>query len=90
MRLARSPGRSRPRSPGAETITRANALPSGPELAAAGARVGKVTVLNRDNFDLSKPKEDQALFRLANRLHIQTRPGFIERRCRSPAAIPCR
>jgi outer membrane protein assembly factor BamA len=54
-------------------------LPDWDALEAAGARVGQVTVLNRDIFDLYEPKENKALFRLANRLHVQTRPGVIER-----------
>jgi len=54
-------------------------VPSLAELEAAGARIGEIRLLNQDIFDLSDPLENYALFRLANKLHIQTRPGVIER-----------
>ncbi len=57
----------------------AQALPSFAELEAAGARIGEIRVAARDIFDTSDPKEDNWLFRTANRLHIQTRPSVIER-----------
>jgi hypothetical protein len=54
-------------------------LPSFAELESAGARIGEIRILARDIFDMRDPKEDKALFRWANALHIQTRPGVIER-----------
>lgn len=57
----------------------ATALPTFAELEAAGARVGEIRIAAQDIFDTSDPKEDKALFRAANSLHIQTRPGVIER-----------
>lgn len=54
-------------------------LPSLAELEAAGARIGEIRVAARDIFDTSDPKENKLLFRWANALHIQTRPGVIER-----------
>lgn len=54
-------------------------LPTFAELEAAGARVGEIRVVSRDIFDTQNPKEDKLLFRWANALHIQTRPGVIER-----------
>ena len=54
-------------------------LPSFAELEAAGARIGEVRVLAGDIFDLANPDEDKALFRAANRLHIVTHTGVIER-----------
>lgn len=56
-----------------------SALPTFAELEAAGARVGEIRVVPKDIFDTSDPAEDYALFRLANRLHIQTREGVIRR-----------
>ncbi len=53
--------------------------PSWAQLEAAGARVGKVQVLNRNIFDTEDPKEDKLLFGWANRLHIQTRADVIAR-----------
>jgi outer membrane protein assembly factor BamA len=55
------------------------ALPSFRELEAAGARIGQIVVRNEDVFDTSDPEEDNALFRAANLIHIQTREGVIRR-----------
>ena len=57
----------------------APAVPGFAALEAAGVRVGEIRVLAMDVFDTSDPAEDYALFRLANRLHIQTREGVIRR-----------
>jgi len=54
-------------------------LPSFAELEAQGARIGEIRIAARDIFDLSDPQEDKLLFRWANKLHIGTRPGVIER-----------
>ncbi len=54
-------------------------LPGWAELEAAGARIGEIRIASGDIFDLTHPKEDKWLFRVANRLHIQTRPSVIER-----------
>jgi hemolysin activation/secretion protein len=55
-----------------------NAPPSFAELEAAQARIGEVRVRTEDVFDTGNPKEDWALYRWANALHIQTRAGVIE------------
>lgn len=52
-------------------------VPSDAELEAAGARVGKIRIIVRDLFDTSLPDENTSLFRLANRLHIQTRESTV-------------
>ena len=54
-------------------------LPSFAELEAAGAVIGEIRIAARDIFDTSDPKEDKWLFRWANALHTQTRPGVIQR-----------
>ncbi len=54
-------------------------VPSFAELEAAGATIGEIRIVNADIFDLDDPKENNALFRLANKLHIQTRAGVIKR-----------
>ncbi len=54
-------------------------LPSFAELEAAGATIGEIRVSAQDIFDTANPAENNALFRLANRLHIQTQPKVIER-----------
>lgn len=56
-----------------------NAVPSFAQLQAAGAVVGEIRINVQNIFDLDDPKENNLLFRLANRLHIGTRPGVIER-----------
>lgn len=57
----------------------AQPLPSFAELEAAGATIGEIRVIPQEIFDTSDPKEDKLLFRWANALHIQTRPGVIQR-----------
>ena len=47
-------------------------------LEASGASIGAVTINNRNIFDLDDPEEDKAIFRLANRIHVTTRPDVIE------------
>ena len=51
--------------------------PSFAELEARGARIGEVRIDARNIFDVSRPEEDNRLFRLANTLHIGTRPEVI-------------
>ena len=46
-------------------------------LEAAGTRIGDVQVSPGSIFDLSDPDEDRALYRLANRLHFETRSDVI-------------
>jgi hypothetical protein len=55
------------------------ALPSFAQMEAAGARIGEVRVSPNDIFDTADPKENNWLFRTANKLHILTRPSVIER-----------
>ncbi|HEX7182641.1 MAG TPA: POTRA domain-containing protein [Thermoanaerobaculia bacterium] len=45
----------------------------------SGAVIGEVTVVPRDVFDPSDPKENNRLFRLANRLHRDTRERVVRR-----------
>lgn len=52
-------------------------VPDDATLEAAGARIGKVTIRALDVFDTSRPDENNALFRTANRLHINTRESTI-------------
>src|SRR6266850_4430534 len=55
------------------------AIPSFAELEHAGAVVGEIRVDAQDIFDLDDPKESNVFFRIANKLHISTRPGVIRR-----------
>jgi len=48
-------------------------------LEAAGVRIGEIRIRAEDIFDTTDPRENNVFFRLANKLHIQTRPGVIER-----------
>ena len=52
-------------------------VPSDAQLEAEGAVVGEILIDNQNIFDLSNPKDDYALFRLADTLHIKTRPSVI-------------
>jgi outer membrane protein assembly factor BamA len=52
-------------------------IPSFRELEAAGAIIGEIRINNQNIFDLDDPRENNALFRLANLLHIRTRPYVV-------------
>ena len=52
-------------------------LPDGKRLEADGAIIGNIIFDKQNVFDLSKPKENNALYRLANRWHIITRDSVI-------------
>ncbi|HSW83144.1 MAG TPA: hypothetical protein VLH12_06695, partial [Usitatibacter sp.] len=54
-------------------------LPSFAQLEARGVRIGTITVDSQNIFDLDDPKENNSLFRLANTLHVRTRPEVIRR-----------
>ena len=57
---------------------RPEGVPSDAALEQAGARIGKVIVDPRNIFDTESEKENTALFRLANRLHVPTRISTVE------------
>ena len=61
----------------AQQAPAAAALPSLAELEAAGAIIGEIRIGADDVFNLDDPAENNWLFRLANRIHIQTRPDVI-------------
>ncbi len=52
-------------------------LPSLRELENAGVVIGEIRIVAHDVFNLDDPAENNWLFRLANKLHIQTRPQVI-------------
>ena len=54
-------------------------LPSWDEMEEDGAVIGEIRVETDDVFDLSNPRENKYLYRLANRLHVTTRPWLIRR-----------
>lgn len=54
-------------------------IPSFAELEAAGAVIGEIRLNAQDIFDLEDPKENKLPYRIANTLHIRTRPSVIER-----------
>jgi hypothetical protein len=60
-----------------ELLVRPADVPSDAELEAAGAHIGLVTVAPLNIFNTEKPDENTALFRLANDLHIRTRPSTV-------------
>ena len=47
-------------------------------LESTGAVIGRVSIANKNIFDLQNAEEDKALFRFANRAHVITRPGVIQ------------
>ncbi len=58
----------------------ASSLPADPELVADGAVIGEIHVRTGDIFDPEMEDEDHFVFRLANRLHVTTRPRVVERK----------
>jgi outer membrane protein assembly factor BamA len=57
------------------------ALPAGLETdlpETSHTRIGSITIENGSIFDLDNPEENKALYRLANRMHVTTRPEVIE------------
>lgn len=54
-----------------------DAIPPDQELVANGATVGKIILHVGDIFDLSNPKENKYFYRLANRLHINTKEFVV-------------
>jgi hypothetical protein len=52
-------------------------VPSDAELEASHAVIGEVEIDVRDIFDQSDPRENRGLYRLADRLHVTTRPESI-------------
>jgi len=63
----------------AQQAVQQDAVSSFAKLEDAGAVIGKIRINTQDIFDLDDPKEDNPVFRLANKFHIRTRPGVIER-----------
>jgi outer membrane protein assembly factor BamA len=55
----------------------AHSVPSDAELERSHAVIGRIEIHNENIFDLSNPKDDNWLFRLANRLHPLTREQTI-------------
>lgn len=55
-------------------------LPDDAVLEAAGARIGEIRILALDIFDTARPEENTALFRTANRLHLNTLESTIRDR----------
>ena len=64
--------------PGYETEPRD--LPPDEELVRRGAVIGEIYIQTDDIFDPEQPGENRFLFRLANRLHVTTRPNTVERK----------
>ena len=60
-----------------EKLDRPDTVPSDEVLETAHARIGTVTVIARNIFDTARPEEDTTLFRLANKLHLRTKPATI-------------
>ncbi|MDH3338823.1 MAG: hypothetical protein OEM76_13500, partial [Gammaproteobacteria bacterium] len=64
---------------GASNAEEADAQPDEARLEADGVVIGKIVLEKQDIFDLSDPRENNALYRLANRLHIITKDSVIEK-----------
>lgn len=60
-----------------ETLIGCGPAPDDATLVAAGARIGQIRVRVNDVFDLGNPKENKRVFRLVNRIHIDTKPQVV-------------
>ena len=58
---------------------RPDSVPDDATLEAAGAVIGEIHIEVRDVFDPNDPKENNKLFRFANKLHINTRQSVVRR-----------
>ena len=56
---------------------RPEGIPTDAELESQGARIGEIRFDRRDLFDTGRTDENTSLFRLANRLHIETREATV-------------
>lgn len=54
-----------------------DAIPDDASLEASGARIGTIRVVSLDIFDLDDPRENKPVYRLANRLHVETRESTL-------------
>jgi outer membrane protein assembly factor BamA len=54
-------------------------IPTFAELEAAGVIIGDIRIDNQDIFDPTDPRENKALYNLANWLHARTRPDVIRK-----------
>src|SRR5262245_30713648 len=61
----------------AQETPAATPIPSLAELEAAGAVVGEIRIVTHNIFDLDNERENNAFYRAANAIHIQTRPGIV-------------
>jgi outer membrane protein assembly factor BamA len=52
-------------------------VPEAAELEHRGATIGRIDVFVQNIFDLTDPREDKALYRLANHLHYETRERTV-------------
>ena len=52
-------------------------VPSDAELEAAHAVIGEIEIDIRNIFDECDPRENNGLYRLADRLHVRTKPATI-------------
>ena len=66
-----------PESPVGRHLFLPAALLGPASIEAGGAVIGSVRINNGNVFDVEDPAEDKALFRLANALHVRTRPDVI-------------
>ena len=55
----------------------AETLPDDAALQASGARIGEISIRSLQIFDVDDPRENKALYRAANRLHVRTRESVI-------------
>src|SRR5882672_1716746 len=65
-----------PELPAAE-LPALGGLPSLAELEAAGAVIGEIRIDPQNIFDLSDPRENNFIYRIANAIHVVSRPEVV-------------
>ena len=63
--------------PAANAAAAQEPIPSDTELESSGAVFGDIHIDNKNVFDRDDPKDNKALFRLADKLHVKTRRSVI-------------
>ena len=74
---AEAPPSERPTGESSRKATQCSPLPTDAELERAGARIGHIYLNIRQIFDLSDPQDNNWIFRMADRLHFETRERAI-------------
>ncbi|HBX43165.1 MAG TPA: hypothetical protein DEH27_04960 [Deltaproteobacteria bacterium] len=77
--LSPAPAFPEEKGSGSPSALPGNQIPTDRELVDRGAVIGDIRILPENIFDIEDPRENNWLFRLANRLHARTRPWVVKK-----------